>query len=169
MAYISLLSQQNCNSSLYGREKCFLQRMPLQNYPETTQAFMIHLPARAYEFSSVDHRWHADYHRIGNQLIEYYDLYNCSMPDNVKGPLTAAQRDSDHQRIREELFKNLLDFAAKATEDSDPIASILFDGIGLILASDYLEAVHKVLSMFKTYNKATDSYNDACSHYSAGN
>lgn len=166
---MSLLSQQNCNSCLYGREKCFLHRMPMQNYPETTQAFMIHLPARAYGFSSVDHRWHADYHHIENQLIAYYDLYNCTMPENVKVPLTTeAQRDSDHQRIREELFKNLLDFAAKATEDSDPIASILFDGIGLVLASDYLEAVHKVLSMFRTYSKAVTSCDRACPQYSAG-
>ena len=59
-----------------------------------------------------------------------------------------------------------MDVAAKVTEDTVPEASIIFDGIGLILASDYLEAVHKVLSMFNTYEKIIKSNEDFCPHYS---
>lgn len=147
---------------------CFLQRMPLQNYPETTQSFFIFLPSEIFSINEIDHWRHADYYQIAERLVVYYDTNHCSLPDNRKIPWSAeAQKDSDRQFIRE-TFKQLLDTAAKATEDSDPVASILFDGIGLILASDYLEAVHKVLSMFKTYSKEANSYDNTCPHYSAG-
>ena len=36
-----------------------------------------------------------------------------------------------------------MDIAAKATEDKKPELSILYEGIGFVLASDYLEAVGK--------------------------
>lgn len=44
----------------------------------------------------------------------------------------------------------MLDIAAKATEEENPEISIMFNGIGLVLASDYVEAVSKIFSMLKT-------------------
>lgn len=71
------------------------------------------------------------------------------------------QQESDRQRIRE-LFKQLLDGAAKAIEDKNPEISIMFDEIGLVLASDYLDAVSKIFSMFKTSGKIKDNSADKC-------
>ncbi len=72
-----------------------------------------------------------------------------------------AQQDCDRKRIRE-LFKHFLDIAAKSTENKEPELSILFDGIGFVLASDYLEAVGKVLSMFKTREKMRNNTTTRC-------
>lgn len=167
MAYMNLLSQLNCNNCP-NKSMCFLQHMPLQNYPETTQSFVIYLPSEIFGINETDHRRHADYHQIAKRLIAYYDTNRCSLPDNRKIPWSeGAQKDSDRQFIRDR-FKHLLSIAAKATEDTAPAASILFDGIGIVLASDYLEVVHKVLSMFSTYDKAVSSYGGDCPHYSAG-
>ena len=164
MAFMNLLSQLNCNSCP-NKTVCFLQRMPLPNYPEATQYFIIKLPSQFFKFDNINLRWHADYQGIENQLIAYFDYWNYFIPENSQVILSPeAQKDSDRKFIRD-TFKQMLDIAAKATEDSDPVASILFDGIGLILASDYLEAVHKVLSMFKTYSKVVNYYDNTCPHH----
>ena len=167
MTYMNLLSQLNCNNCP-NKDVCFLQRMPLQNYPEATQYFILKPLSQFFKFDNKSHRWRADYQAIENQLIVYYDSWNYFIPANNQVVLSPeAQKESDRKFIRD-TFKHLLDIAAKATEDSDSVASMLFDGIGLVLASDYLEAVHKVLSMFRTCSKAVNSYDNACTHYSAG-
>lgn len=167
MAYMNLLSQLNCNNCP-NKNICFLQRMPLQNYSEATQYFVITLPSQFFKFDNISHRWRADYQGIENQLIVCYDSWYYFIPESKQVVLSPeAQKDSDRKFIRD-TFNHLLDLAAKATEDTDPTASILFDGIGLVLASNYLEAVHKVLSMFKTYSKAVNFYDNTCPHYSAG-
>ena len=79
-----------------------------------------------------------------------------------------AQRESDRQFIRDR-FKKLLEAVAKPTEETAPEMSIVFDGIGLVLASDYLEAVHKILSMINTYNKMSYANGDRCACISAYN
>ena len=160
-----MLSLLHCNSCS-SRKTCFLQRIPLQNYPEETQNFIIHLPTNIFVYNNTNHRWYAQYRLVENRIIEYYDTHDCVIPENRKFPLsTVAQKDSDRQFIREK-FKHLLEIAAKVTEDTDPEASIIFDGIGLVLASDYLEAVHKILSMFSKYDKMIEANENACPLYS---
>ncbi|MCI8860125.1 MAG: hypothetical protein HFI71_11545 [Lachnospiraceae bacterium] len=75
-----------------------------------------------------------------------------------------AQKESDRQKIRESL-KQFLEIAAKVSEDKDPQMSIVFDEIGLILASDYLEAVNKIFSMLKTLNKINNNFSGRCFRY----
>lgn len=75
-----------------------------------------------------------------------------------------GQRENDRQKIRE-LFKQMLDIAARATEEKNPEMSIMFDGIGLVLASDYAEAVSKIFSMMKTTIKSDNYYSGGCSGY----
>lgn len=70
-------------------------------------------------------------------------------------------RLNQQTRIRE-LFKHFLDIAAKVTEDKVPELSILFDEIGFVLASDYLEAVGKFFSMFKTREKMRSNTTTRC-------
>ena len=40
-----------------------------------------------------------------------------------------------------------MEVAAKVTEESVLVISIMIDGIGLVLMPDYLEAIHKILPM----------------------
>lgn len=165
MQYKNMLSLLHCNRCNV-REACFLQRMPLQKYPEETQSFVIHLPANIFVYNVKNHRWYAQYLQIEKHIIEYYDSHDCVILENSKFPLsTAAQKDSDRQFIREK-FKHFLEIAAKATEDTDTEASIIFDGIGLVLASDYLEAVQKTLSMFSKFDKMIETNETACPLYS---
>lgn len=106
---------------------------------------------------------------ILNQIITYYnDQPNFIQQNRLLVLIDDAQRESDRQFIRDR-FKKLLESAAKATEENDPEVSIVFDGIGLVLASDYLEAVHKILSMINTYNKMSYANDDRCSCFSAYN
>lgn len=60
-----------------------------------------------------------------------------------------SQRENDREKIREQ-FKQMLDVAAEVYEDKKPEMSIFLDGVGFILASDYVEAVSKIFSMLKT-------------------
>lgn len=44
-------------------------------------------------------------------------------------------------------FKIAIDIAAEVTKDRNPQVSIVFDGLGLVLADDVKEAVRKVISI----------------------
>ena len=167
MLYRNMLSPLNCNSC-QNRNICFLRKIPLENYPERTQNFVIHLPKGSFTFNNIVRRWYANYEIILNSIISHYNAECDVISENKKYPLSIeAQKESDRQFIRDN-FKHLLEIAAKATEDSAPGSSIVFDGIGLILASDYIEAVHKILSMLHTYSKAIYANETACSHYLEG-
>lgn len=160
--YKNLLEHRNCNKCGI-RNICFLRRMPLYQYPEYVQNFVISMPQSAFTYHSQTRQWHANYQKIQQRMIQYYDLNNCILSGNEANYLTSeVQQESDRQKIRE-LFKNYLDIAAKATEDNYPEESIMFDGIGLVLASDYLEAVGKIFSMFKTLEKMRINATNKCS------
>lgn len=159
--YRNLLEYRNCNVC-GSRNICFLWRMPLYQYPEHVQNFVISMPQSAFKYQSQTRQWHANYQEIQKQMVQYYDSNNCTLSENEANYLAVeAQQESDRQRIRV-LFKNFLDFAARATEDKDPELSIMFDGIGLVLASDYLEAVGKIFSMFKTMEKNKINTTNRC-------
>ena len=124
---------------------------------------------QAFTFDETKRIWHANYQMILNQIITYYnDQSNFIQQNRLLVLMEDAQRESDRQFIRDR-FKKLLEAVAKLTEETNPEASIVFDGIGLVLASDYLEAVHKVLSMINTYNKMSYANDDRCSCFSAHN
>lgn len=85
---------------------------------------------------------------------------------NVLGKQVVSVINNSSKKIHRQFildkFKLLLEIAAKASEDTALEASIIFDKIGLVLASDYLEAVHKILSMFSTYDKMINANNATC-------
>ena len=92
----------------------------------------------------------------------YYDIHICKLIGNEKPFLTnEEQRENDRQKIRE-LFKQMLDIAAKATEEKKPEMSIMFDGIGLVLAFDYVEAVSKIFSTLKIAIKNDNYFSGNC-------
>ena len=121
------------------------------------------MPKSIFHYELQTRQWHADYQEIQKQIVQYYDLNHCELiGNNVRVLTNVAQRESDRQKIRE-LFKQYLDVAARVTEEKNPELSIMFDGIGLILASDYLEAVGKIFSMFKTLEKIEINETNRCS------
>lgn len=145
---------------------CFLRKMPLHNYPQSTQYALIVILNNAFSFNETENRWHTNYQAILDQIITYYNDQCNIIQENLKPVLSfEAQRDSDRRFIRDK-FKQLLDVAAKATEKSATADSIAFDGVGLVLASDYLEAVHKTMSMFKKYNEIVNTNNFVCGQFS---
>ena len=160
--YKNMLEYRSCNTCC-SRDVCFLRRIPLHHYPEYVQNFVISMPQPAFRYQPQTRQWHAKYQAIQEQIVQYYDSNDCRLSDNVAHYLTIeAQKESDRQKIRE-IFKQYLDMAAKATEDKNPEISIMFDGIGLVLASDYLEIVSKIFSMFKTLGKINIKNVDRCS------
>ncbi len=165
MTYNNILDPikcKDCKNSAY----CFLRKSPMQKYPESTQDFFVFLLNNAFYFNPAKNRWHADFQKILDSIIADYDSQRNFIQENRKSFLSIdAQRDSDKQLIRN-MFKQFIDVAAKATEKSAPADSIAFDGVGLVLASDYLEAVHKTLSMFKKYNEITNTDNSVCGQFS---
>lgn len=160
--YGNMLEYRNCKECP-SRHTCFLRRIPLYHYPENVQNFMLSMPQSAFKYQSNTRQWHANYQAIQEQIVLYYDSNNCRLSDNMAHYLTIeAQKESDRQKIRE-LFKQYLDEVAKATKDKNPEISIMFDGIGLVLASDYLEAVGKIFSMFNTLEKIKIIETSKCS------
>ena len=80
----------------------------------------------------------------------YYDFEN-----NYTGYW--ASRCSVHQQQYEQQcrqnFKAAIDTAAHATKDSSPVASIVFDSVGLMTADNLVEAVIKTLSIIDKARK----------------
>ena len=158
----NLLEDRNCNVCP-SRHICFLRRIPLDYYPENVQNFVISIPRSIFHYELPIRQWHANYQEIQKQIVQYYDLNHCELiGNNVRVLTNIAQRESDRQKIRE-LFKQYLDMAAKSTEEKNPELSIMFEGIGLVLATDYLEAVGKIFSMFKTMEKIKNYETNRCS------
>ena len=156
--YKNLLELRPCVKCL-SSDICFLRKISLNRYPEHVQEFVITTPNSAFSYQENTKQWYANYQAIQERIVEYYNSNDCGLSGNERRYLTnEMQKESDRQKIRE-LFKRFLDAAAKATEDKNPEISIMFEGIGLVLASDYLEAVSKIFSMFKTLGKVT--YNSA--------
>lgn len=162
--YKNMLNPVDCSKCGY-RNVCFLRKVSLSKYPEQVQEFVIKLPRKTFLYQEQERLWYVNYQTIQEQLVRYYDVHNCELMGNEKPFLTnEEQKENDRQKIRE-LFKQMLDIAAKATEKKNPEMSIMFDGIGLVLASDYVEAVSKIFSMLKTAMKGDNYLSGGCSGY----
>lgn len=57
-----------------------------------------------------------------------------------------------YEKHIKDIFKKAIDIAAEVTKDRNPQLSIMFDGIGLILADDVNEAIKKVFSILDKAN-----------------
>lgn len=159
--YKNILNLAVCNKCKY-RNVCFLQHISMQRYTEQVQNFLINVLNTNFKYQG---RWKADYLSVQEQLVQYYNEHNCELIGNKKRFLTnEGQRENDRQKIRE-LFKQMLDNAAKVTEDNNPVMSIMFDEIGLVLASDYVEAVSKIFSLLKTAIKNDNYFSGGCCGY----
>ena len=159
--YKNILNLSVCNKCKY-RNVCFLQHISMQRYTEQVQNFLTNVLNTNFSYQG---RWEANYWSVQEQLVLYYNEHNCELIGNKKPFLTnEGQRENDRQKIRE-LFKQMLDIAAKVTEENNPVMSIMFDEIGLVLASDYVEAVSKIFSMLKTAIKSDNYFSGGCFGY----
>lgn len=162
--YKIILSLPACIECKY-RSVCFLQYISMQKYSQQVQNFLTYVLNTSFMYQEEKRLWTSNHRFIQEQLVRYYDVYNCELIGNGKPFLTnKGQRENDKQKIRE-LFKQMLDIAAKTTEEKNPEISIMFDEIGLVLASDYVEAVSKIFSMLKTAIKSDNYFSGGCSGY----
>lgn len=154
--YKSMWSSSACSLCGY-RNVCFLRQVSLQKYSEQVQKFLIDMLNKGFSYQQQVGKWYANYWTIQEHLVYYYNSNGCKLEGNWKPFLTSeAQRENDREKIRE-LFKQMLDVAAEVYEDKKPEMSIFLDGVGLILASDYVEAVNKIFSMLKTAIKKNNN------------
>lgn len=147
--YRIMWSSPACSKCDY-RNVCFLRQVSFQKHSEQVQNFLIDMLNMGFSYRQQEHKWYANYWISQEQLVHYYNIHNCRLEGNWKPFLTnESQRENDREKIREQ-FKQMLDVAAEVYEDKKPEMSIFLDGVGFILASDYVEAVSKIFSMLKT-------------------
>lgn len=149
--------------SLYQyRNVCFLRHISLQKYSGQVQNFVIYMLNNEFSYRKREGLWYANYWTVQEQLVRYYDVNYCELIGNKKPFLTnERQREDDRQKIRD-YFKQMLDLGARASEEENPEVSIVLDGIGFVLASDYVEAVNKIFSMLKTTFKNYNYFSEKC-------
>lgn len=63
------------------------------------------------------------------------------------GQVVLVSNNDTYEKNIEEIFKTAIDIAAEVTKDKSPQVSIVFDGLGLVLADNVREAVRKVISI----------------------
>lgn len=63
------------------------------------------------------------------------------------GQVVLVSNNDTYEKNIEEIFKTAIDIAAEVTKDKSPQISIVFDGLGLVLADNVREAVRKVISI----------------------
>lgn len=78
--------------------------------------------------------WHSSYPAFENNYANHW-IRNYNLPR------------SQYEKQCRASFKAAVDTAAHVTENTDPIASIIFDSVGLMTADNLLDAVAKLLSL----------------------
>lgn len=92
-------------------------------------------------------------------MVEYCRInYPWRMPINMEVDDRQVVYISDvytYEKYIKDIFKKAIDIAAEVTKDRNPQLSIMFDGIGLVLADDVNEAVKKVFSILDKVSNIT--------------
>lgn len=154
--YINL----NICSTCRVRKNCFLINGNKLSYClNSSQKVIIDLMPKAFEYKWNENIWRSNLDNFDGVFSKYLVSYGGWVPANAQHHLTLEeQRKSDLEYIRE-MLKQLLTAASDATKNTDPMSSIMFDGIGLVLASDYMDAVNRVVSMISTAAKVQSGGN----------
>ena len=101
---------------------------------------------------------HTRYEWLQDYLLEYcrgnYPWKSPIYLESSSGQAVLASDSISYEKIIKEIFKTAIDIATEVTKDKNPLVSIMFDEIGLVLADDIIEAVRKVISILdKCYNQ----------------
>ena len=91
------------------------------------------------------------YEWLQDYLVNYCrKMYPCYMPVYMETDCGQVIYISDiysYENNIKQMFKKAIEVAAEATKDKNSQLSIMFDGIGLVLADDVKEAIKKVFSI----------------------
>lgn len=163
MSDVNCLQKVNERFKRYCTEKClscpyFQLQYHSLNKKDNTQKFfeqnvLIHMGIEQKNGS-----YHGDYRAFEYRVIyycrnTYVELFHDLQKQNSQD-LSSNNYEDDVKKI----LKATLDVAARATKIKNPELSIMFDGIGLILADELVEAVDKVISMLDTAMKAKERF-----------
>ena len=148
--YINLNKCSTCSA----RNNCFLINGNKLSYcSNNSQKVLVDLMPKEFEYKWDENIWHSNLDNFDGVFSKYLVTYGGWISANNYQCLDSEEQlKSDLEYIRETL-KHLLTAVSEATKDTDPISSIMFDGIGLVLASDYMDAVNRVVSMISTARK----------------
>ncbi len=94
---------------------------------------------------------HTRYEWLQDYLVEYCrNSYPWCMPIYMEvdyGQVVYISDAYTYEKHIKDIFKKAIDIAAEVTKDRNPQLSIMFDGIGFILADDVNKAIKKVFSI----------------------
>lgn len=125
-------------------------------YEMQAKDFIMNIPRTffGYDYMGI---CHTQYEFLQNYLIEYcrrnYPWKKEIYMENNFGQVVLVSDNNTYEKQIKEIFKAAIDIAAEVTRDKNPQQSIMFDGIGLVLADDIKEAVRKVISILEKTTK----------------
>lgn len=110
----------------------------IENLRQEMMSYANQIPYHSMTQTSA-YTWHASYPAFENNYANYWqNRYNL--------------QQQYEQQCRAN-FKTAIDAAAHATENTDPVASIVFDSVGLMTADNLFDAVVKTLSIIHKAQK----------------
>lgn len=95
------------------------------------------------------YQWRASYATMQDNFVSFWDQVNRAREQEQ---VAQEQRAAQQENIRR-AFRTAADASALACKQNAPMASIVFEGIGLLTAGNLLEAAKSVMSIIDT---ATD-------------
>lgn len=126
------------------------------NYNTHIQDFFKHMPQLIF-WHDNNGICHTQYELLQDYLLEYCRKnYPWRMPIYMEvnfGQTVLVSDNYTYENYIKEIFKTAIDIAAEATKDKNPQLSIMFDGMGLVLTDDVVEAVRKVISILEKATK----------------
>lgn len=143
---------RNCeNCPFYSRTNFQLPNsMRTSYYNWQSDNFWIQMPQKIF-WQDNNGICHTRYEWLQDYLVEYCrNSYPWNMPIYMEvdyGKVVYISDAYTYENHIKDIFKKAIDIAAEATKDKNPQLSIMFDGIGLILADDVKEAIKKVFSI----------------------
>lgn len=91
------------------------------------------------------YQWRAPYTMIQNNFVSYWERVGYEREQ----ARIAQQRSEQAENLRH-AFRTAADMAAVSSKQDAPVASIVFDGIGLLTTGNLLEAAKSVVSIIDT-------------------
>lgn len=143
---------RNCENCPFYLRTNFQPSNSIKNpyYNWHVDNFLMHLPDRIF-WRDNNGICHTRYEWLQDYLVEYCrNNYPWRMPIYMEVDYGQVAYISDvytYEKHIKDIFKKAIDIAAETTKDRNPQLSIMFDGIGLILADDVKEAIKKVFSI----------------------
>lgn len=149
--------QNGCENCPFRRNFiCTPQTLLKQSCDIKAKMFWGQLPTVLFTYNNIG-QCCCNYMQLEDLLIQHckinypYCFPNQSIWDGVQ--YISVPTENSYEKNVREAFKKEIDLAAHTTKEKRPELSIMFDGIGLVMADDIVEAVSKVISILETIQK----------------